>query len=519
MAREDDVALGARRRFIRNAALAGGGLLGASRVVAAPVSTPAATPAWDETFDVIVVGSGVAGSCAAIAAAEAGSRTVVLEKMARLGGTSRYSGLNFACVGSPMQKAKGIEDKPEWLARDMAKVAGNMGSYPLALTMAQTTARTERFLSERGVKWDGRLLKLGGHSVARVLIPEGDGAGLLVALQTHMATLKGLELRKQIKVDELILDDQGRAIGVKVRERYFFDPDAGNDDLENAGGEVRHYRARQGIVFASGGFARDKAFRSAEVPFLAGVATTTNPGATAGALKSLVRAGAHSIHGGLFRFAYPLPTEDMVWGALIDPATAKRFTSEGQGRNPLGTAVLARKLVNGNRNPFMVYDSAGLASFHNIARVQRSLNGLNGIDGTMHKFATLDELAAFFKTDAAVLKTTIADYNAAIAQGKDSEFDKPLERSGRKVNPIATEGPFYGTPVSPRLNYTPGGIRINERAQALRLQDGQPIPGLYVAGEAAGGLHGQERMTACSMPDCSSFGLIAGENVAREPKA
>ena len=36
---------------------------------------------------------------------------------------------------------------------------------------------------------------------------------------------------------------------------------------------------------------------------------------------------------------------------------------------------------------------------------------------------------------------------------------------------------------------------------------------------AAGGMHGQERMTACSMPDCSSYGLIAGENVAREPKA
>ncbi len=519
MAKQDDVALDARRRFIRNAALAGGGLLGAGSAIAAPAAAPSSTPAWDETFDVIVVGSGVAGSCAAIAAAEQGSRTVVLEKMARLGGTSRFSGLNFSCVGSPQQKAKGIEDKPEWLANDMAKVAGDMGNYQLALVMAQTTARTERFLRERGVKWDGRLLKLGGHSVPRVLIPEGDGAGLLAALQTHMAKLKTLELRKQVKVDDIILDAKGRAIGLKVRERYFFDKDAENDDLQNGGGEVRHYRARQGIVFATGGFARDKAFRSAEAPFLAGVATTTNPGATAGALKTLVRAGAHAVHGCLFRFAYPLPTEDMVWGALIDPATGKRFTNEGLSRNQLGTAVLARKLTNGNRTPFMVYDSAGLASFHNLARVQRSLNGLNGIDGTMYKFATLDELAAYFKTDAVTLKQTIADYNAAIAQGKDAEFGKPLERSGRKVAPLAAEGPFYGTPVSPRLNYTPGGVRTNEHAQALRLRDGKPIPGLYVAGEAAGGMHGQERMTACSMPDCSSYGLIAGENVAREPKA
>ena len=55
----------------------------------------------------------------------------------------------------------------------------------------------------------------------------------------------------------------------------------------------------------------------------------------------------------------------------------------------------------------------------------------------------------------------------------------------------------------------------NEKAQALDW-NGNPIPGLYVAGEAAGGLHGQERMTACSMPDCSVFGLIAGENAAAE---
>lgn len=517
MGKQEDRVAGSRRRFMSGAAVMGGALLGAGSVAAKPASTP--SPKWDETVDVIVVGSGVAGSVAAITAAEAGSQTLMLEKMARLGGTSRFSGLNFSCVGSPQQKAKGIEDRPEWLANDMAKVSGDLGDYALALNMARTTARVERFLSERGVKWDGRLLKLGGHSVPRVLIPEGDGAGLLAALQKHMAGLKALSVRTQVKVDEIVLDDKGRAVGVKVRERYFFNADASNDDIENQGGVVRSIRARQGIVFATGGFARDKAFRSAEVPFLAGVATTTNPGATAGALKTLVRAGGHAVHGSLFRFAYPLPTEDMVWGALIDPATGKRFTSEGQSRNVLGQAVLARKLVNGNRTPFMVYDEAGLARFHNLARVQRSLNGLNGIDGTMYKFASIEELAAHFNTDAAALKKTIADYNAAIAQGKDAEFDKPLERSGRKVVPLAENGPFYGTPVSPRLNYTPGGIRINERAQALRLVDGQPIPGLYVAGEAAGGMHGQERMTACSMPDCSSYGLIAGENVAREPRA
>ena len=71
-------------------------------------------------------------------------------------------------------------------------------------------------------------------------------------------------------------------------------------------------------------------------------------------------------------------------------------------------------------------------------------------------------------------------------------------------------------PVNPRLNYTQGGARINDKAQVLRIADAKPIPGLYCAGEASGGLHGVERLTACSMPDCGVFGLIAGDNVANE---
>ena len=61
---------------------------------------------YDEEVDVIVVGTGVSGTIAAIAAAEKGSKVLLIDKMSRLGGTSRISGLNFACVGSPLQREK-----------------------------------------------------------------------------------------------------------------------------------------------------------------------------------------------------------------------------------------------------------------------------------------------------------------------------------------------------------------------------------------------------------------------------
>lgn len=500
----------------RRAMLGTGCLLPVAAWSASAHAAPKETIRWDREFDVIVVGSGVAGTVAGIRAAEKGARTAVIEKLGRLGGTSRFSGLNFACVGSPAQKEAGVTDTPKALADDMARVSGGLGNYALALKMAEETARAEAFYREHGVKWDGRLLKLGGHSARRCLIPKGDGAGLLSALWASAKKLSNLSFHTSVKLDDIIRDESGRVVGIKVRESYLFDRASECDDEDNKSGVVRYWKANRAVVMATGGFSRDRKFRRIEVPFLDGVSTTTSPGATAGALKAMVRAGARAVHVCLYRFAYPLPTEDMIWGVMIDPATGKRFMSEGETRNTLAVGVLQLRLRNGDRRPFMIYDEKALGKFHNANRVQRSLNGLNGINGTMHRFASVEDVAKFYGADPATVLETVKDYNKLIADGKDTEFEKPAERSGRRVETIDMTGPFYAIEVTPRLNYTPGGVRINERAQVLSLENDQPIPGLYAAGEAAGGLHGQERMTACSMPDCSVFGMIAGENAADE---
>lgn len=504
-----------RRKFLTaTGAIGAAGLAGiAGRTEAAPMPSR-----WDTEVDVIVVGTGLAGMCAGITTAEKGAKTLILDKMSRLGGTSLISGLNFACVGSDLQQAQRVEDKSEWLAADMTAVAEGLGDPDLALVMARGTARLFRFLSDRGVKWDGQLKKLGGHSAARVVWPEGGGTGVLFPLYEHAGKLSNLETRKQVKVDDIVLDSAGRAVGLRVRERYRFNNQSTNDDLENTSGQVRHYRARRGIVFATGGYARDAAFRSAESPALSSVATTVYAGALAGALKAMIRAGAHPIHMTLSRFAYPIPTEDLVWGAIIDPASGKRFTNEGANRLTIGDAVLELKRTNGQKTPFILYDEAGLKSFHDKQRLDLSLHDLNGIDGTMLKFNSLEDVAKHYKVAPDALSATLTHYNALVAKGADADFRKPMERSERKVQPIA-KSPYYAMPVNPRLNYTQGGARINAKAQVLRYVDSKPIPGLYCAGEASGGLHGRERLTACSMPECGVFGLIAGDSVAVESSA
>lgn len=133
----------------------------------------------------------------------------------------------------------------------MYKVSGNMGDYEKALEMAKNTARAEAFMTQRGVKWDGRLLKLGGHSQPRVLVSEGDGAGLLNALWTYMKGLKNVTVRTHVKADEVLFNDKGVAVGVKVREKYFFDTPE-TDDNENKTGVEKRIEAKKGVIFATG---------------------------------------------------------------------------------------------------------------------------------------------------------------------------------------------------------------------------------------------------------------------------
>ncbi|MGX2955104.1 FAD-dependent oxidoreductase [Shewanella sp. JL219SE-S6] len=134
---------------------------------------------WDETFDVVVVGSGLAGTCAAIRAKEQGAAdTIIIEKMPVLGGTSAISGLNFSVVNSHLQQRDGIQDSAELFAEDISRAGGFQNHRNLTLTMAETTTRVLPWAIERGCRFHDKLKSLGGHSVPRTLYPvNGGGKG------------------------------------------------------------------------------------------------------------------------------------------------------------------------------------------------------------------------------------------------------------------------------------------------------------------------------------------------------
>ncbi|ENQ8120540.1 FAD-binding protein, partial [Salmonella enterica] len=111
------------------------------------------------------------------------------------------------------------------------------------------------------------------------------------------------------------------------------------------------------------------------------------------------------------------------------------------------------------------------------------------------------------------LRQTIEEYNRDMASDKD-KFGKP--RDLLKTSTTIGKAPFYAMWLNPRYNYSQGGAMINSEARPLDVVTEQPIPGIFVCGEASAGSYGYIRLTACGSLDCGVFGMIAGENAAKE---
>jgi len=161
-----------RRDFLKKtggaaavAGLATGGLtMGAWNAEAAPVPKK-----WNETFDIVVIGSGFAGLAAAYEAKKAGASVVVLEKMRTPGGNSIINGGVVSAAGSPMQAKEGIKDSPDLLYKDMLAAGLNLNHPELARIVADNSTPTVMWtIDELGVKYKDKLTQEGGHSVPRM---------------------------------------------------------------------------------------------------------------------------------------------------------------------------------------------------------------------------------------------------------------------------------------------------------------------------------------------------------------
>lgn len=228
---------------------------------------------------------------------------------------------------------------------------------------------------------------------------------------------------------------------------------------------------------------------------------------TAGALKTMAKAGANPVQVSLSRFSFGIPTEDLIYRIIVDK-NAQRFMNEDGDRQVLSNKILAHMdNLETDIYPIVIFDSNGFSNSHDPRRMQSFISS-----GKMFRFENLEELSNFFDLDLNELKKTINEYEQGLSNQKD-KFEKDLSKS---KNSGINKAPFYAMKAMPSLSYTPGGIFIDTNMKVLSIENNQPIKNLYAIGEAIGGVHGASRLTSCSIPDCMTSGLLCAKNIISE---
>jgi flavocytochrome c len=473
---------------------------------AAPVCAPLPKK-WDETVDVLVIGTGFAGLTAAVEARNAGASVLVLDKMPMHGGNSIINGGDFAAAGNKLQAAAGITDSAEQMLKDMMKAGSSLNHAALARTVAEKSNEalewTQGFVGARYAKLNFH----GGHSVKRSVQCVGGSGGELVNKLLAKAKELGARIELRAKLLSVVRDEKGRVVGAQVRRGYLF-PD------ENSG-KVVHIKAARALVLASGGFSQDVRLRQVHDPRLTAQFESTNhPGATGEALLAACKAGAMDVQMDWIQLGpwtspdeksfgqVPQFCERIVgYGLMVDPRTGKRFFKETGNRKERADAI-----INLGHPVVIVGDSVNVLKNCLPVTLEKGMEA-----GSIKKFDTLEQVAAAYGMPAQPFLDEVAKFNGYVTAKKDPDFDcKIFPDSQPNVQP-----PFYAARLWPRVHHCMGGLAINDRAQVLGF-DLEPIAGLYAAGEVTGGVHGAVRLGSVAMADCVVFGRIAGRNAGSE---
>lgn len=457
----------------------------------------------ESTYDVVVIGAGGAGFSAAIEAKNAGANVVLLEKMPAVGGNSLISGAEMNAAKNWVQPKLGInDDSPELHAEDTYKGGDMKGDMNVIKVMTHNALDAAKWCRDYlGVRFeDDNLFFFGGHSRKRALIPVGHtGTEFITKFQAKADEL-GIPVITNMKAEELIKDKSGRVVGVKA----------------TMNGASYTFNAKGGVVLATGGFGANPEMVKKYNPKIdERFKTTDAPGTTGEALYMAERAGAQLVNMGYIQ-TYPIcdPISGVIEliadarfdGAIMLNQEGKRFVEELQRRDVLSEAILKQ---TGGYCWVLWNDKIG--SISNTVKEHPTEYEAFTKQGIM---ATCDDLkcvADFTKIPFNSLKGTVNRVSSMTGKGNDKDFN---HRSGLVD---MTQGKYYVIKAVPSVHHTMGGVRINEKAQALTAE-GKAIPGLWAAGEVTGVTHGTNRLGGNAYTDIIVFGRIAGKAAAEAAK-
>ena len=454
-------------------------------------------------YDVVVIGAGGAGFSAAITARNAGANVVLLEKMPAVGGNSLISGAEMNVAKNWVQPKLGInDDSPELHAQDTFKGGDGKGDMKVINVMTHEALDAAKWCRDYlGVRFeDDNLFFFGGHSRKRALIPVGHTGTEFIAKFQAKADELGIPVITNMKAEELIKNKDGRVVGVKA----------------TMDGSEYTFNAKGGVVLATGGFGANPEMVKKYNPKIdERFKTTDAPGTTGEALYMAERAGAQLVNMGYIQ-TYPIcdPISGAIEliadarfdGAIMLNQEGKRFVEELQRRDVLSEAIL-----NQTGQYCWVLWNDNIGKISNTVKAHANEYEAFTKQGIMTTCDDLKCIADFTKIPFDQLRKTVKRVSDMAGKGNDKDFN---HRSGLVD---MQQGKYYVIKAVPSTHHTMGGVRINEKAEALTAE-GKVIPGLWAAGEVTGVTHGTNRLGGNAYTDIIVFGRIAGEAAAKAAK-
>jgi tricarballylate dehydrogenase len=483
----------------------------------------------------VVVGGGNAALCAALAASETAKRVLVLERAPEdeSGGNSRFTaGLLRIVYNGASDLAQLIELSKEELERtdfgtytadqfmdDMARVTEYRcdpdlteilvrQSFPTALWMRKKGVRFTAAWGRQAFKIEGRFKFWGGLTLEAV----GGGPGLVDSL-TQAAKKNGVEIWYQARATSLIADDAG-VHGVVVRRA----------------GKTTEVKAKA-VVLAAGGFQANTEMRARylgpgwELAKVRGTRFNTGDAIRmaldVGAAPVGNWSGCHAVawernapEFGDLAVGDQFQKHSYPWGIYLN-AEGKRFVDEGADFRNYTYAKYGRVILNQpGQFAWQIFDAKVKGQLRDEYRIKQVTKvTANTLEELVKKLddVNADQALKEIKAYNAAVKTDIP-FNPNIKDGRRTE-GLAINKSNW-ANTLDTP-PFEAYAVTCGITFSFGGLRINTDAQVIST-DGEPIPGLYAAGELVGGIFYFNYPGGTGLTNGAVFGKIAGASAAKQ---
>jgi 3-oxo-5alpha-steroid 4-dehydrogenase len=475
-----------------------------------PPAIPASeVTAWSDEVDVLVLGFGMAGGCAAVEAAEHGARTLVLERAAVVGGTSAMAGGHFYLGGgTAVQQATGHEDSAEEMFKYLLSVTPEPepdklrdyceGSVEHFAWLEGLGFEFERsYYPEKaviqpateGLMYTGNEKCWPHFEIAKpaprghkVPVPgDTQGAALVMGLLEKRAAELGVEVRLETGGTQLVVDGR-RVVGVRWRR------------FEETG-----FIRASSVILACGGFVMNPDMVEAFTPRLAQKPWTLGSTYDDGlGIRMGQSVGGQALHMTEAFLTAPIyPPARLLTGILVNKH-GKRFVSEDSYHARTSAYVMDQP----DQTAFLIVDSEHME--------RPTLPLCPFIDG----WETVAEMESALGIPEGALQQTLDEYNGNARLGHDPVLHKqPPFVEPQDCGPWGAYDLSLGKAMY--AGFTLGGLRTSRFGQVLR-EDGTAVSGLYAAGACAANIaqDGKGYSSGTQLGEGSFFGRAAGRHAA-----